>query len=146
MMNLGSRGEKLIKDFEDLVLTSYRSSPTDRWSIGWGHTHGVVPGMSIDEEAAQRFFEQDIYWIVGQLNTLNIPTQSMFDALISLCYNVGLSPLSGRTKIGWAIRQKMWFDVWAHMAQWRKIGNADSLGLARRRAAEMVLFLEDGIS
>lgn len=145
-MNLGPRGEQIIKGFEGLRLTAYQVGPGDPWTIGWGHTHGVVQSMTIDDVAAQVFFESDVARIVPALSALDIPTQAMFDALVSLCFNVGLSPLSGRTKIGWAIRQRLWFDVWAHMAQWRKVGKSDSLGLARRRAAEMKLFWEDGLN
>lgn len=144
-MNLGHRGEELIKRFEGLRLEAYQPTPNGRWTIGWGHTYGVVPGMRIDADGAQVFFEYDMDPIMKAMDPLNIPTEAMADALASLCFNVGLSPLSGRTKIGWAVRQRLWFDVWNHMAQWRKIAGKDSLGLARRRAAEMVLFWEDGL-
>src|SRR5688572_14151477 len=96
-LTLGPRGEILIKSFETLRLTAYLPTPNDVPTIGWGHTSGVKPGTKITESQAQAFFDLDVVSSVAAVNKLPCRlTQSMFDALVSLVFNVG----PGAIKIG----------------------------------------------
>jgi lysozyme len=145
-MKLGERGELLIKEYEHLALKAYLPTSHDRWTIGWGHTRGVKSGMSCTVEQADIWFAEDVEIAVSDVNKEGMAlTQSMFDALVSLVYNVGPMPVTNRSVIGRALAVGNYFVAWQYFALWRKQGNKNLLGLARRRAREMVLFLEDGL-
>jgi lysozyme len=149
IMKLGSRGESLIKSFETLKLKAYMPTPNDVPTIGYGHTKGVKLGQTIDIAEAERLFDLDVKSSVDAVNGLLCPlTQSMFDALVSLVFNVGHSGIKVGSTIGDALRKSPkpdYYVAWSGFALWRKQAGKDLLGLARRRAKEMELFLQDGI-
>lgn len=146
-MRLGTRGEVLIKSFETLRLTGYLPTPNDRPTAGWGHTGpDVKMGQTYTIEQANQWFLSDVNSAVSVVSSLPVKlTQSMFDALVSLVFNVGPSCVNGSSTIGKALRSGDYYTAWAGFALWRKQKGKDLLGLARRRSKEMVLFLEDGL-
>jgi len=152
-LSLGPRGESLIKSFEKLSLVAYMPTPNDQPTIGWGHTgKDVKIGDTITKEMAEIMFTKDIEWAENSVRHKQaILTQSMFDALVSLVFNVGPGCLTDDSTIGGNLptlefsNSGGYFRAWAGFALWRKQGGKDLLGLARRRAKEMELFLEDGI-
>lgn len=151
-MLIGYRGLMLIKEYEKLRLKAYKPTPDDVWTIGYGHTKGVKPGDVISPEYADILFAQDVAEKTkGFGNLIAVPlTQSMYDALISLCFNCGVGVVHYGTTIGDALRSKDYYDACAGFMLWRKQTNRKTgkrenvLGLARRRAREMSLFWEDG--
>lgn len=150
-IDLGSRGDKLIKGYETLRLVAYKPTPNDVWTVGYGSTKGVKAGMKITLEQANERFELDIADAITAVSLLakkakvNL-TQSMIDALISLVFNVGPSAVQSGSTIGSALIDKGdYFAACQGFFLWRKQAGKDLLGLARRRAKEMELFLEDGI-
>lgn len=156
MMNLGKRGEELIKSYETLRLEAYLPTPDDKLTIGWGHTKGVYKGMQINLENAQEFFLSDVKDSVDAVNKLPCKlTQSMFDALVSLVFNAGSKCISERSTIGDALRMIpgakglrvniCYYAAWRGFSLWTKQAGKDLLGLARRRSEEMTLFLADGL-
>jgi GH24 family phage-related lysozyme (muramidase) len=152
-LRLGPRGEQLIKSFEQLRLTAYRPTRNDVWTIGWGSTQDVHEGLSITIDQAQLRFIADTFDAIRYANALPCAlTQSMFDALISLVFNAGPSSIKAGSTIGNALHLQAaggypsgYFAAWAGFALWRKQAGKDLLGLARRRAKEMDLFLADGL-
>lgn len=58
-MKASEKAYSLIRQFEGLRLTAYRC-PAGIWTIGYGHTSGVVPGMAITKEQAEEFLMRDI--------------------------------------------------------------------------------------
>lgn len=155
-MKLGPRGEKLIKSYETLKLSAYLPTKDDVWTIGYGHTKGVRQGDICTIDQAEKWFREDVAWAEEVVNYFSDKwkiklTQSMFDALVSLVFNVGGSALDlskqgtefvGST-IGRTLARKDYYGAWIGFTLWRKQTGKDLLGLARRRAKEMVLFLED---
>lgn len=139
-MKLGTRGEALIKTFEGLRLTSFLDV-SGLWTIGYGHTHGVRPGMTITEETAEQMLREDVMEAEETLKAFDLP-QGCFDALVSLVFNVGPRAVSKRSTIGRALAAHSYIDAWAGFALWVKTPGAEH-GLARRRSAEMALFAED---
>lgn len=139
-MKLGPRGEALIKEYEGLRLTSFLDVG-GRWTIGYGHTHGVRQGMTITEETANQMLQEDIAEAENAVSAFEVP-QSCFDALVSLVFNVGPRAVSKRSTIGKALIARSYIDAWAGFALWVKTPGAEH-GLARRRSAEMSLFAED---
>lgn len=149
--SLGPRGSNLIKSYETLQLKAYKPTPNDVWTIGWGSTRDVKPGMVITLSEAEDRFRQDILSAVSLINSLSLTlTQSMFDALVSLVFNVGSGAVASASTICSALRMGDYYTAWAGFTLWRKQRGSDGklhdlLGLARRRAKEMSLFLEDGL-
>lgn len=145
---LGPRGEALIKSYEELRLQAYMPTKNDRPTIGWGHTRNVKMGMTIDKQKAEIFFAEDVYYAIEAVRTLPCDlTESMADALISLVFNVGAGAINPGSSIGLVLRMENpnYYSAWRAFALWTKQGKSDLLGLARRRAKEMDLFLQDGL-
>lgn len=159
-MKLGTRGAELIKSYETLKFSAYLPTKDDVPTIGWGHTRNVKMGDICTIDQAEKWFREDVSGAENEVNSLIEKwqvklTQSMFDALVSLVFNVGGGAIkSGDDKVigstiwkelvGWGNTRNYYMACSAFFL-WRKQKGKDLLGLARRRAKEMVLFLEDGM-
>jgi len=79
----------LIKRFESLRLEAYLC-PAKVWTIGWGHTAGVEPGMRISGQEAEELLRSDIQAVECDLpSVIHAPlSQGQHDALVSLCFNL----------------------------------------------------------
>ena len=71
-------------------------------------------------------------------------TQSMFDALVSFAYNVGVGALSESTLLR-LLNVKDYEGAAAQFTRWVRAGGRILPGLVRRRDAEQVLFKRDGM-
>jgi lysozyme len=141
-MKLGKRGDALIKSYEKLRLKAYRPTRNDVPTIGWGHTKGVKMGDTCTTEQADAWFLGDVASAERIVDRLKVKlTQSMYDALVSLAYNCGTLGES----IPKSLKAGDYYLACQHVFLWRKQEGEDLLGLARRRALEMCLFLEDGM-
>jgi lysozyme len=94
---VSERGVALIKSWERCRLEAYQDVK-GVWTIGWGHTSGagdpyVQEGMVITQERADQILESDLSkfenWVVSFITQR--PTHGQFDAMVSLCYNIGPS-------------------------------------------------------
>lgn len=168
-MRLGIRGEKLIKSYETLKFSAYLPTKDDVWTIGYGHTKNVKKGDICTIDQAEKWFREDVAWAEKAVNELidkwNIKlSQSMFDALVSLVFNVGVGAINPKSskpgKDSDTINPYPGSTIWKELTDlvgpdyysacqafllWRKQKGKDLLGLARRRTKEMVLFLEDDL-
>ncbi len=149
-MILGIRGRDLIKSYETLRLSAYLPTKDDVPTIGWGHTRNVKMGDICTIDQAEKWLLDDVSEAENAVNQIPCKlTQSMFDALVSLVFNVGLSAVKPESTIGEALTvlasSMDYYSACAGFFLWRKQNKRDLLGLARRRAKEMVLFLEDGL-
>ena len=83
-------GIDLIKSFENCELTAYQDV-AGVWTIGYGHTAGVYAGMTITQAQAEEFLRSDLKTAENAVNgKVTYPlTQNMFDALVSLTFNIG---------------------------------------------------------
>jgi lysozyme len=142
-MRTSDRGLQLIRSFENFRPHSYRC-PAGVWTIGYGHTSGVGPGMSIDQAEAEQFLQQDVARIEAGLGPLiQVPvTQGQWDALVSLCFNVRGGP---RWLIGKKLLAKLnagdYRGAAGEFLDVNKAGGEVFIGLTRRRRAEADLFL-----
>lgn len=94
-MNTSQSGLNLIKSFEGCKLVAYQDSGKV-WTIGYGHTNGVVPGMHITQDLAEQFLKEDLRnaeKYVGQYDHIYHFNQNQFDALVSFTYNAGAGNL-----------------------------------------------------
>lgn len=107
-MTISSYAEEKIKEFEGLRLSAYKCAG-GVLTIGWGHTKGVRPGMTITTDKAQQFFEEDIEAVEEMLKREPYyPRLSdcRVDALVSFIFNLGWGNFKGST-----LRKKLMFDV-----------------------------------
>jgi lysozyme len=145
---LGLPGLALITSFETLQFTAYLPTPNDVWTIGYGHTHNVKQGDTCTSSQANKWLIDDVNGAVTDvrimLAEINL-TQSMFDALVSLVFNVGSGAIIQWSTIRQALAGKDYYAACAGFYLWRKQAGKDLLGLARRRVKEMELFLSGGL-
>ncbi len=139
-------GIDLIKQFEGLRLRAYPDPGSGRapWTIGYGTTKGVRPNMVISKAQAEVMLQRDlreIERVVDDLVKVEI-TQSMFDALVSFTYNVGLGSLRRST----LLRKLNEGNIQAaadQLLRWNRARGRVLPGLTRRRVAERELFLRE---
>jgi len=138
--------ETLIKKWEQLRLKAYKPTPNDVWTIGWGHTEGVRPHMTITRQQAQEYFESDIEWAERAVNQLvKVPlTQNQFDALVSFVFNVGRGAFASSTMLR-KLNNKDYGGAANEFPRWNKQKGKVLRGLVRRRAEEMEVFLSDEV-
>lgn len=150
----------LLKTFErgprgGFAPMAYRD-PAGVLTIGWGHRiqGGERFRQPMTEAEAETLFRQDLERVAPSLaaalrNRTEV-TQSMFDALCCLAFNVGLGRVLGSTLL-LKLKAKDWMGAADEFLCWNKATNPEtgkketSKGLIRRRQAERELFLRDGV-
>jgi len=140
-MYISKQGLELIKQFEGLRLKAYKC-PAGIWTIGYGHTKGVYPGMTITEELADKFLVDDIWYFERGVESLvAVPlTQGQFDALVSFAFNVGADGLGDSTLLK-KLNSGDYAGAADEFPKWVYSRGKKLKGLVRRRAAERELFL-----
>ncbi len=99
-INLADCAVSLVKPFVEMEegnrLTAYQDL-TGTWTIGYGHTVGVTPGMTITQAQADAMLAMDLLTFASGLSSLFtvVPSVSQFAAMISLAYNIGLGAFKG---------------------------------------------------
>ncbi len=146
-------GRKIIMDSEGLYLTSYKC-PAGIWTIGWGHTGDVQPGMKITKHQAEVILEHDLQRFEEMVdNAVMVPLNAnQFSALVSFAFNVG--PGAKDKKDGFvmlksgkpsSLLRKLNASAYLSAAEefnkWVHGGGKILPGLVKRRAAERALFL-----
>lgn len=140
-MRYSKQGMALTEQFESCRLVAFKPTPTDPWTIGWGHTKGVEEGQTCSQEQADQWLLDDVGDAENAVNQLvkGGLTQEEFDALVDFVFNVGVDAFANSTMlrllnehdIDGAIGE---FDKWDHA------GGVEVAGLLRRRQAERALF------
>ena len=93
-MQTSQTGIDLIKHFEGYRPSAYQDS-VNVWTIGYGHTSAVKPGMTITRLKAEELLRQDVKHVEDALNSHGLRlSQNQFDALVSLFFNVGTAWLT----------------------------------------------------
>lgn len=150
-MKLSKRGLDLICEFEgyhtalpDGSCKAYldRLAIPHVWTIGYGCTEGVSPGMTLTKDEAQARFHGELEKherIVSKLVKVTIG-QNNFDALVSFSYNTGGL---GKSTLLRKLNRGDFDGAAREFAKWNKAGGKVWKGLVRRRAAEAALFQAD---
>jgi GH24 family phage-related lysozyme (muramidase) len=140
---------RIIKEFEGCHLVAY-ACPAGVWTIGWGNTQidgrPVRQGDKISQVAADTMLRDSVERFAAQLYTL-IPSAKNYGgnqqaALLSWLYNVGSgaadeSTLRRRLNAG----ESAQVVIPQELPKWDKANGKPLLGLTRRRAAEVALFV-----
>lgn len=141
-MQTSQKGIDLIKSFEGLKLKSYKC-PAGVWTIGYGTTKGVTPGMEITQKQAEELLKRDLrYFELWVDKLIDVPlSQPQFDALVSFTYNLGEGALKGST-LRKFLNQGRYDLVPDQFLRWNKANKKVLPGLTRRREAEAKMFKE----
>jgi lysozyme len=139
----------LIRRYESLRLEAYLC-PAGVWTIGWGHTRGVVPGMKITPVLADHLLVEDTDYeseILIRLVKVSL-TQGRLDALVSLSFNLrgGAAALPKKAPKLWAklhAGDPTCADEFLDMDRATKPDGTRVVlpGLTRRRREERAMFL-----
>lgn len=137
-----SNGLLLIKSFEGLRLQAYRDA-VGVWTIGYGTTRNVRPGMRISEAEAEQFLQQDLNRFEQAINeAVKVPiNDNQFSALVSFTYNVGSGAFRSSTLLKMLNQRRNLRATADQFPRWNRAGGRVLAGLTRRRNAERALFL-----
>lgn len=139
-MNISQNGIDLIKKFEGCRLTAYKC-PSGVYTIGYGHTNGVKKGQRISQRQAEAYLREDVKKFENGVNKyVSAPlNQNQFDALVSFCFNCGLTAFKDST-LRKKLNAKDYAGAGKELLRWNKANGVILDGLKRRRNAEKVLF------
>lgn len=145
-MKTSPKGLDLIKKWEGCRLKAYQDS-VGVWTIGYGLTSAagiaqVYPGMVITQEKADEYLVRALkqYEQAVERALTRTPTQSQFDAMVSLCYNIGPGAFAKSS----VVRRFNDGDIPGSadaFLMWNKAGGRELQGLTNRRKDERKLFL-----
>ena len=142
-MKTSHKGIDLIKEFEGLRLKAYKC-PGGVWTIGYGHTDGVRPGMIITEDQAEEYLMADLIAFEKYLNGHELAiNQNQFDALISLIYNIGIGNFQKSTLLRKARVNPNDNSIMDEFLKWVYSKGRVLPGLQSRRLAEMKLYFSN---
>jgi lysozyme len=143
---INAAGLALIKRFEGLRLAAYQDV-AGIWTIGYGHTAGVGPGMVMTEAEADQALADDLEGAAAAVDdaTQDVTTgDNQFSAMVALSFNIGAANFRGST----VLREHRAGDAQAAadaFLLWNKARIAGVLqpvpGLTNRRTAERQLYL-----
>lgn len=152
-MKTSENGLALIRSFEgyhrrlaDGRCAAYLC-PAGVWTIGFGNTEGIKPGMIWTREEAETNFRSELRQFeeaVNRLVTVEM-TQNQYDALVSFAYNCGIGALQRSSVLrhfnaGRDLEAAKAFHLWNKARDPRTRRLRVLRGLVRRRAMEAALF------
>ena len=147
-MKVSTKGLALIKAHEGFRAEAYPDAGYgwSRTTIGYGHTSQAGPplvrqGMVISKVEATRILQQDLEKFEKIVNIhvrVNL-TQNQFDALVSLCFNIGPKAFSDSTLLR-KLNAGDFAGAANEFTKWRKSNGKVFAGLVKRRSAEKALF------
>lgn len=145
LRRLSAVGLAAIAKREGFEARAYKPVAAERfWTIGYGH-YGpdVHPGQKISKARALLLLRRDVAAVEATVRRLVRAslTQGEFDALVSLCFNIGAgnfatSTVLRRLNAGDRRAAADAFEMWVKGADGRKLA-----GLESRRRAERWRFL-----
>lgn len=147
----------LCEHFEGCRLIAYKPTPTDPWTIGWGHTGPFVhSGLVCTQEEADQWLENDLAQAAAVVdNAVKVQlTQNQRQALIDFVYNVGPGKIGGKdgfvhlsngepSTMLKLINSMLFSDAAEQFGKWVRGGGIILPGLQKRREAERLLFLTE---
>jgi GH24 family phage-related lysozyme (muramidase) len=150
-MKTSKNGIALIKKFEGCRLKSYQDQ-VGVWTIGYGITSSVgygpiLAGMTITQETADKWLMEGLASYEAAVNkALTRPAnQNQFDALASLCWNIGKGGLT-RSSVVSLHNAGDYHAAADAFLMWVKAGGKVNKGLTNRRQAERALYLSPTIN
>lgn len=142
-MKASEKAYSLIRQFEGLRLTAYRC-PAGVRTVGYGHTSGVVPGMVITKEQAEKLLRLDIATVENIVNA-ECPNlrQCQFDALVSFVFNIGGGNFRKSALLKKVKANPDDNSIMDEFLRWVYAKGIVLPGLQKRRLAEMRLYFSE---
>lgn len=140
-LTYSQNGLKLTESFEGLRLEAYQDQ-VGVWTIGYGHTSGVTPGMVCTQDQAQAWLLEDVQgasFAVNRMVTVQL-NQNQFDALVDFTFNLGSGNLASSTLLR-LLNAGDFTGAANEFPKWNHAGGVVVDGLTKRRKAEQELFL-----
>lgn len=144
-MRMSAVGRAKLTQREGVRLKAYKDS-VGIWTIGIGHTSAaglpkVVPGLTITKAQCDEIFARDLQKYEDAVSmVVKVPvSQNEFDAMVSLCYNIGPGAFKSSTVVK-KLNAHDRVGAAAAFANWNKAGGKILPGLVRRRADEAKQF------
>lgn len=136
----------LLKHYEGLELEAYQCS-AGKWTIGYGQTYytdgrAVKKGDTITKQQAEDGLKETIRtFAISVIQALKTPVkQHQYDALVCLCYNIGIGAFEKSTLLR-EINKGADKDAIKHQwLRWNKVNKKEVRGLTLRRQSEYHLF------
>ena len=148
-MKIDKYGENLIKKFESCKLRAYKVDKAEKYyTIGYGHYGAnVKKDMKISKETADKLFRNDIKYFEDCVNnSVKVKiNQSMFNALVSFCYNVGVGAFRKSSLLKY-VNKSQFKKASNEFKKWNKCGGKVLKGLVNRRKLEQVEFERQGLA
>lgn len=149
-MKMSQRGRDLLALWEGGYRTRAYQCSAGRWTISAGCTYyedgtAVKRGDAITEEKAKALFPLVLAKFentVSQSVKTNLK-QSQFDALVSLCFNIGTTAFNESTVLKLVNKDPNDPAIRSAFMMWRMEGRKVSQGLINRRMKEITLYYED---
>jgi lysozyme len=135
-VNYSKTGNALTESFEGCRLSSYPDQ-TGVWTIGYGHTKDVHPGMFCTVAQAEQWLAEDIQWASDEVNKCVYValSQGEFDALVDFTFNLGSSNFYHSSLLR-LVNLGNLAAAANEFARWDRAGGKVVAGLLRRRLAE----------
>lgn len=141
-VGISQKGIDLIKEFEGFRAKAYLC-PARVWTIGYGHTAGVKPGMVVMQAQAEAMLRADLKLYERHTSAAlgnALTSQGQWDALVSFCFNAGPANLKKSSMLR-LHKQGNYKAAADAFLKWTKGGGRVLPGLVRRRKAERALYL-----
>ena len=149
-MNLSKEGLAELASFECICLKPYLDSGGEK-TVGIGATRSDIPDLAmwswdreISIEQAVELYKKGLQKYVAAVNkaiTKLEVSQTLFDALVSICFNIGVSGMAKSTFIKKVNADAPLREIVAAMAMWNKDNGKVVQGLINRRKKEADLIL-----
>ena len=142
MMEVSDHGIQFVCQHEGCRLQAYLDTANPPvWTIGYGSTSDVDPGLIITVAEAQQRLKDDLQVAVNCINKMvTVPlTQNEFDALTSFVFNIGCLAFRKSTLLE-KLNNSDYDGACAEFSKWTRAGDAHPAGLVKRRADEARLF------
>lgn len=149
-MKVSDKGIKLLHQFEGCKLEAYLC-PASIPTIGYGNTFyldgtPVKLGDKITQEQANELFKNTLVnfenCVLKALGKTKV-NQNQFDAMVSLCYNIGCGNFRKSSVLRFVSLNPNDPAIETAFLLWNKIGGKVSKGLQRRREAESSLYFSN---
>ena len=152
-MKISEKGLKLIQEFESFEANPYLDSARV-WTIGYGSTYypngkkvtkydnpiNRLYAETIQRNVIKNDFEPVINEVLKNEIEKGFITQNMFDAILSLTYNIGVNGFKKSSVLRW-LKQGDKENASNAFLLWNKSGGKVLKGLVNRRKKERELFL-----
>lgn len=148
-MKTSESGIDLIKQFEGFRADAYPDpgSGGEPWTVGYGSTltaagEPVRKGLRVTEEEATALLAATLgRYERGVLAVITQPLlQHQFDAMVSLCYNIGAGNFS-HSSVAKLFNKGLVTESANAFTLWNKAAGHEMPGLTRRRYAERAMFM-----